>query len=75
MKLLEREAIDYAMLPIGGNFTMDLEDSLHALELIRPKKAIPMHYNTFNLIKEDPNKFKSPLCEVVIMNPNETLDI
>ena len=54
---------------------MDLEDSLHALELIRPKKAIPMHYNTFNLIKEDPNKFKSPLCEVVIMNPNETLDI
>lgn len=75
MKLLEKESIDYAILPIGGNFTMDLEDSLNALEMIRPKKVIPMHYNTFELIKEDPNKLKSSICEVVIINPNESLDI
>lgn len=75
MKLLEKEAIDYAILPIGGNFTMDLEDSLQALEMIRPKKAIPMHYNTFELIKEDPNRFKSPLCEVIVMNPHDSIDI
>ncbi len=75
MKLLEKEAIDYAILPIGGNFTMDLEDSLQALEMIRPKKAIPMHYNTFELIKEDPNRFKSPLCAVIVMNPHDSIDI
>lgn len=75
MKLLEKEHIDYALLPIGGNFTMDIEDSIEALSLINPKNAIPMHYNTFDLIKANPKEFSSDTCDIIHMNPNESIDI
>lgn len=57
MMLLKDEGVDLALLPIGGNFTMDVDDALRALELIRPKKVIPMHYNTWPLIQADPKEF------------------
>lgn len=59
MKLLEAENIDVALLPIGGNFTMDIDDAVIATEFIKPKLVIPMHYDTFPLIKADPNDFKT----------------
>lgn len=58
MKLLEIESIDVALLPIGGNFTMDVADALRAVEFIRPALAIPMHYNTFPVIEADPMVFQ-----------------
>ena len=58
MKLIgDRHGIDVALLPIGDNFTMGIEDALYALELINPKKVIPMHYNTFPVIEVDVNSF------------------
>jgi len=57
MQLLEVESIDVALLPIGGNFTMDVRDALRAVEMIRPAVAIPMHYNTFPVIEADPAVF------------------
>lgn len=65
MKLLEKENIDLAFLPIWGNFTMWIEDALKAVEFIKPKKVVPMHYNTFDVIKADPAKFAS---EVMLAN-------
>lgn len=59
MKLLEIEKIDVALLPIGGNYTMDIQDALRAVEFIKPRLTIPMHYNTFPLINADPEEFKS----------------
>lgn len=53
MKLVGDHAIDLALLPIGDNFTMGPEDALKALELIRPRYVIPIHYNTFPLIQQD----------------------
>jgi L-ascorbate metabolism protein UlaG (beta-lactamase superfamily) len=50
--------IDYMLLPIGDNFTMNITDAVKAAELVKPKTAIPMHYNTFPVIKADPNEFK-----------------
>ncbi len=50
--------IDYMLLPIGDNFTMNITDAVRAAELVRPKMAIPMHYNTFPVIKADPQEFK-----------------
>ncbi len=50
--------IDYMLLPIGGNFTMDITDAVRAAELVRPGIAIPIHYNTFDVIKADPQEFK-----------------
>lgn len=50
--------INVALLPIGGFFTMDIPQAVEAVKLIRPKIAIPMHYNTFPVIEADPYVFK-----------------
>lgn len=51
------ETIDVALLPIGGNFTMDGDDAVKAAKLLKPKHVIPMHYNTFDVIKQNPQPF------------------
>jgi L-ascorbate metabolism protein UlaG (beta-lactamase superfamily) len=60
MKLIgELNDIDYYLVPIGDNFTMGIEDAVKSLEFVKPKVAIPMHYNTFSVINADPNEFKA----------------
>jgi L-ascorbate metabolism protein UlaG (beta-lactamase superfamily) len=54
MRLIGEEGIDLAVLPIGDNFTMGPDDALRAVKLIQPKHVIPVHYNTFDLIQQDP---------------------
>ena len=49
---------DIALLPIGGHYTMSPDEAVEAVKMIRPKVAIPMHYNTFPLIKQDPERFR-----------------
>jgi L-ascorbate metabolism protein UlaG (beta-lactamase superfamily) len=59
MKLIgETNKIDYMLLPIGDNFTMGITDALKAIELVNPKMAIPMHYNTFPVIQVNPDEFR-----------------
>jgi len=59
MKLIgEMTPIDYMLLPIGDNYTMGITDAVKAAEFVKPKVAIPMHYNTFPVINADPNQFK-----------------
>jgi L-ascorbate metabolism protein UlaG (beta-lactamase superfamily) len=48
---------DIAILPIGDNFTMGIDDAVKATEFVGAKVTIPMHYNTFPIIKVDPNEF------------------
>jgi len=58
MKLIgEINKIDTLMLPIGDNFTMGIDDAVRASEFVRPKIAIPMHYNTFPVIQANPHEF------------------
>ena len=59
MKLIaERYHPDLALVPIGGNFTMDPADAAWAIkELIRPKAVIPMHYGTNALAKGTAKEF------------------
>lgn len=60
MKLIgDMYSIDVAFLPIGDNFTMGPEDALIAVGLLRPRMVIPIHYNTFDLIKQDAEAFKN----------------
>lgn len=60
--IAKRTPIDIAFLPIGGNFTMDVDDAVYAVtELIKPEMAVPMHYNTFPVIEEDPQNFAEQL--------------
>lgn len=40
----ELKDIDVAFLPIGGTFTMDIEEALEAASIIMPKTIVPMHY-------------------------------
>src|SRR6056297_587949 len=77
MKLLAEENIDYALLPIGGNFTMDVSDAVRAVDFIEPKISIPMHYNTFSLIEASPEIFKKLVKkgQAVIMKPTTAIDI
>ncbi|XJZ26471.1 metal-dependent hydrolase [Bacillota bacterium Lsc_1132] len=64
MKLIgERHPIDLAFLPIGDNFTMGPEDAAYAAKLLRAKTVVPIHYNTFPPIKQDPNAFIQMLDE------------
>lgn len=58
MKLIgEMNQIDVALLPIGDNFTMGIADAVKAVEFLRPKVAIPMHFDTMDVIKQDPQEF------------------
>jgi L-ascorbate metabolism protein UlaG (beta-lactamase superfamily) len=49
--------LDVALLPIGDNFTMGIDDAVRATGFLKARVAIPMHYNTFDLIKADPAEF------------------
>ncbi|MEJ2367263.1 MAG: MBL fold metallo-hydrolase [Acidobacteriota bacterium] len=49
--------IDFAMLPIGSCFTMDVRDAVEAALLLKPKEVMPIHYNTFPVIEAEPEEF------------------
>jgi L-ascorbate metabolism protein UlaG (beta-lactamase superfamily) len=53
MKLLADENLDWAILPIGDNYTMGADDAIKAAEFINCKNIIGMHYDTFPVIKID----------------------
>lgn len=80
MKLIgEMHPLDLALLPIGDNFTMGPRDALKAVEFLQPKKVIPMHYNTFDLIRQNPQEFADGVkklgVECVIVNPGESYEL
>lgn len=78
MKLIgERHPIDVAFLPIGDNFTMGPEDAACAVSFLKPKVVVPVHYNTFPLIEQDPQDFAEmvSITEVKVLNPGEELEI
>ena len=43
--------LDFAVLPIGDNFTMDITDAITCADFINCKRVIGVHYNTFGFIK------------------------
>ena len=78
MELLgRRNSIDLALVPIGDNFTMGPSDAAEAVRMLKAKRAVPMHYNTFDLIEVDPAAFKNEAerhgCKVDVLKPGESL--
>ena len=76
----EMHQIDVALLPIGGFYTMDAYQAAKAVELLKPKMAIPMHYNTWGPIQADPKVFKSEVerrckTQVRILDPGQSVKI
>lgn len=70
--------IDIALLPIGGGFTMGPEHAAMAANIIRPKLAIPCHYNTFPFLQQDPERFTSRVdkgIETAILEIGKPLEL
>jgi L-ascorbate metabolism protein UlaG (beta-lactamase superfamily) len=62
LKLVGRKrAIDVALVPIGGHFTMDRHDAVDAADFIGAKTIIPCHYNTMPAIETDVNAFATDI--------------
>jgi L-ascorbate metabolism protein UlaG (beta-lactamase superfamily) len=77
MQLLQGR-VDVAILPIGDNFTMGPEDAARAVEMIQPEVAIPMHYNTFPVIEQNPEGFREMVgdaARVEILQPGGTFEV
>jgi L-ascorbate metabolism protein UlaG (beta-lactamase superfamily) len=77
MKLIgDMNRIDLAFLPIGDNFTMGIDDAVKAVEFLRPRQVVPMHYNTFPMIQADPAVFAQNVkhSQVVILKPGDKLE-
>ena len=80
MELLgRRNSIDLALVPIGDNFTMGPSDAAEAVRMLQAKRAVPMHYNTFEMIEVDPGIFKKEAekhgCQVDVLKSGESIEI
>lgn len=78
MKLIgDMHPIDIAFLPIGDNFTMGPEDAAKAVEFLNPKEVVPIHYNTFPVIEQDPQAFSNMVGNgtVRIMNAGDQFEL
>jgi L-ascorbate metabolism protein UlaG (beta-lactamase superfamily) len=79
MKLIgESHDIDFAILPIGDNFTMGIDDAVKATDFINCKKIIGMHYDTFGYIEIDHDqakeKFAKAGAELTLMDIGQTIN-
>ena len=80
MAYIGKAGLDYALLPIGDNYTMGPEDATEAVGLLKPKKVIPMHYNGNPFTQQDPAMFQKMVesrynIPVVIMSPGATITL
>lgn len=80
MQLIGAHGIDLAMLPIGDYFTMGIDGSLKAIEFVKPKAVIPMHYNTFDPIAQDVARWAQRVhnetdAKPVVLDPGGTYQL
>ncbi|MGM0651166.1 MAG: metal-dependent hydrolase [Bacillota bacterium] len=80
MKLIgELDTLDLALLPIGDNFTMGIDDAVIAASFLKAQTVIPYHYNTWPPIEVDPAEFKNKIEEktnssCVVVPPGSSYD-
>ncbi|MBL0232293.1 MAG: metal-dependent hydrolase [Chitinophagaceae bacterium] len=80
MQLVPKWAkLNFAILPIGDNFTMGYEDAVEAAYLVDCKHVIGVHYDSFGYIKIDHEKavncFKNAGCTLHLPSIGETINI
>ena len=80
MQLIGKMGIDLAVLPIGDLFTMGVEDSIAAIEMISPKKVLPTHYNTWPPIEQDAQAWAELVraktsAQPIVLEPGQTHEI
>jgi L-ascorbate metabolism protein UlaG (beta-lactamase superfamily) len=80
MRLIGKEGIDVTALPIGDNFTMGPDEALRAVRLIEPRVVIPIHYDTFDVIVQDPQAWAERVraetsTKPVVLKPGEYYEL
>jgi L-ascorbate metabolism protein UlaG (beta-lactamase superfamily) len=80
MRLIGEEGVLLAVLPIGDNYTMGPADALRAVKLLQPKHVVPIHYDTWDLIKQDPEAWAGQVREetsaqVHVLKPGKSLKL
>ncbi len=78
MKLIgERDKIDYAVLPIGGHYTMDPIDAAKAVEFLNAANVIPVHYDTWPVIKQNPEDLFRLVnkAKVIVVKPGHSIEL
>lgn len=80
MQLIPRFAtLELALLPIGDNFTMGIDDAIVASDFIQCNKIMGVHYDTFGYIKIDHEaarkKFAEAGKELILLDIGESLEV
>jgi L-ascorbate metabolism protein UlaG (beta-lactamase superfamily) len=80
MALIGEEGLDLATLPIGDFYTMGPDDAVRAVGLLKPKRVLPIHYNTFPLISQDGQAWAARVrettgVEAVVLEPGGWLSL
>lgn len=79
MQLIGRVGLDVALIPIGDNYTMGPDDAIIALDFLKPKFAVPVHYNTWSLINQDAAAFAAQAAKsahtVKVMKPGDVTEV
>ncbi|WP_297507117.1 metal-dependent hydrolase [Flavobacterium sp.] len=74
-----RTSLDLAVLPIGNNFTMDVDDALIASDFVDCNRVLGYHYDTFGYIEIDhqiaKQKFAKKGKELVLLNIQESIEL
>lgn len=74
-----RTSLDLAVLPIGNNFTMDVDDALIASDFVGCNRVLGYHYDTFGYIEIDhqiaKQKFAKKGKELVLLNIQESIEL
>lgn len=80
MALIGEPGIDLAFLPIGDYYTMGPDDAVRAVKLLKPRFVVPIHYNTFPVIEQDPRKWGEAVQREtgaipILLKPGESFEI
>ena len=79
-RLIGEEGLNLAVVPIGDNYTMGPDDALRAVKLLQPKHVIPIHYDTWDVIAQDPQAWAGRVkaetsAEPHVLKPGQTFSL
>jgi L-ascorbate metabolism protein UlaG (beta-lactamase superfamily) len=80
MKSIGAAGLDLAILPIGGYYTMDPDQALQAVKLLKPRHVMPYHFNTWDRIQQDQHAWaarvvKETTTQAHVLKPGESLSV
>lgn len=71
--------LDLAILPLGNNFTMDVDEAIVAADFVECNKILGVHYDTFGYIEinheEAIHKFKNKGKDLMLLEIGESIDL